>query len=86
MSWEPLDVEELHKQATLHMFCPYYATKDRANAADIIFMPYNYLIDEKIRESYDIRFENTLLIFDEGHNVPAAQEDCTSFELRAKTL
>lgn len=49
-------------------------------------MPYNYLIDEKIRESYDIKFENTLIIFDEAHNVPQAQEEVTSFELRAKSL
>jgi len=68
------------------MYCPYYATKDRASAADLIFMPYNYLIDERIRANYDIKFENTLIIFDEAHNVPQAQEDVTSFELKAKTL
>jgi regulator of telomere elongation helicase 1 len=86
MTWDPLDIEELHKQAETHTWCPYYATKDRAHAADIIFMPYNYLIDEKIRESYEIKFENSLLIFDEAHNVPQAQEDVTSFELRARIL
>jgi regulator of telomere elongation helicase 1 len=72
MSWAPLDIEELHKHALEGRFCPYYATKDRAQAADVIFMPYNYLIDEKIRSNYDIKFENTLLIFDEAHNVPSA--------------
>jgi len=51
------------------MFCPYYAVKARAHAADIIFMPYNYLIDEKIRENYEIQWENSILIFDEAHNV-----------------
>jgi len=54
MSWEPLDIENLHKEAHIHMFCPYYVVKDRAHAADIIFMPYNYLIDEKVRENFDI--------------------------------
>lgn len=44
--------------------------KDRIGGADIIFMPYNYLIDEKIRENFKIAYENTILIFDEGHNIP----------------
>jgi regulator of telomere elongation helicase 1 len=51
------------------MFCPYYASKDRAGAADIIFMPYNYLIDDKIRENYEIDYVNAVIIFDEAHNV-----------------
>jgi regulator of telomere elongation helicase 1 len=56
MPWEPLDIEELHKVAQRHMFCPYYVSKDRAPAADLIFMPYNYLIDEKIRENFEIEW------------------------------
>lgn len=68
------------------MFCPYYASKDRATAADVIFMPYNYLIDDKIRENYEIDYTNSVIIFDEAHNVAQAQEDVTSFELKAKTL
>lgn len=86
MSWEPLDIENLHKEAHIHMFCPYYVVKDRAHAADIIFMPYNYLIDERIREKMGIQLENSILIFDEAHNVSQATEDVTSFELRAETV
>jgi regulator of telomere elongation helicase 1 len=51
------------------MICPYFANKDRSFGADIIFMPYNYLIDEKIRENFDINFANSCIIFDEAHNV-----------------
>ncbi len=64
-----MDIEELHKSAQNHLFCPYYATKDRATAADLIFMPYNYLIDDKIRENYEIEYANSVIIFDEAHNV-----------------
>ena len=52
----------------------------------MIFMPYNYLIDEKIRENYAINIDNAILIFDEAHNIAQATEDVTSFELKAKML
>ena len=69
MPWEPQDIEDLHKLAEKHQFCPYYGSRDRAAAADVIFMPYNYIIDEKIRENYEIEYENSILIFDEAHNI-----------------
>lgn len=68
------------------MLCPYFANKDRANGADIIFMPYNYLIDEKIRENYDIKYHNSIIIFDEAHNIAACAEEVTSFEIKTKQL
>ena len=44
-------------------------------------MPYNYLIDPKIRENYAIYYESSIIIFDEAHNVEKVSEDVTSFEL-----
>ena len=69
MTWEPLDIEELHEVGKKAMICPYYGNKDRLSGSDIVFMPYNYLIDEKIRENFDIKYENACIIFDEAHNV-----------------
>lgn len=77
-----MDIEELHKVAERHIFCPYYATKERVNLADLIFMPYNYLVDEKIRDSYGLQLDNAVLIFDEAHNITKVQEESTSFEIR----
>ena len=86
MDWDVADIEDLHKQAERHKFCPYYAQKDRVSSADLVFMPYNYLIDEKIRENFEINFENTILIFDEGHNISQCSEDVASFEVKSKHL
>ena len=52
------------------VFCAYYAMKDRVKGADVVFMPYIYLLDEDIRKNLEIDFENSVLIFDEGHNIP----------------
>ena len=49
--------------------------------ADIIFMPYNYLIDPMIRDKFDINFADSLMIIDEGHNVEQVSEEAMSFEL-----
>lgn len=32
----------------LFRVCPYYIAKELKNDADIIFMPYNYLLDAKV--------------------------------------
>ena len=53
--------------------------KDRTQGADIIFMPYNYLINEEVRSNLDITFENSIIIFDEAHNIPQVCEDEASF-------
>lgn len=61
-------------------------SKDRVGGADIIFMPYNYLIDEKIRKSMIIDWSKSIIIFDEAHNIAQATEDVTSFDLKEETL
>ena len=79
MTWDVQDVEDLHKVAKKNMWCPYYAMKDRAAGADVIFMPYNYMIDEKIRENFEIEFKNSIIIFDEAHNITGCCEETQSF-------
>lgn len=49
-------------------------------------MPYNYIIDDKIRENFEINFENSIIIFDEAHNIPQTCEDHASFSVETKNL
>ena len=44
-------------------------------------MPYNYLIDPKIRENYKFSFENAIIIIDEAHNIEKVSEEVASFDL-----
>ena len=60
----------MHKVGKEKAACPYYVMKERIVGADVIFMPYNYLVEEKIRENFDINFKNSIIIFDEAHNMP----------------
>ena len=63
--------------------CPFYATKDLAEDADIVFMPYNYVTQEL--SSTPGLVHNTILILDEAHNVEAVCQDTASFDLTAGT-
>lgn len=60
--------------------------KDRVAGADIVFMPYNYIIDEKIRENFELNWENSVIIFDEGHNIPSTCEESASFSVESNNL
>ena len=44
------DIEELHLIGRFLNTCTYYINKKQVLVADMILMPYNYLIDEEIRE------------------------------------
>lgn len=50
-------------------------------AADIIFIPYNYIIDPVVRSSLDMSFEDSVVIIDEAHNLVQCCEDAYSFEI-----
>lgn len=40
-----------------------------AGEAELVFCPYNYLIDPVIRKSMSIDIRDAVLIFDEAHNI-----------------
>lgn len=64
-----MDIEDLTKLGTQQRVCPYYLARDDLEAADLIFLPYNYLIDPVARKSQKIDTSNCIVIFDEGHNL-----------------
>lgn len=67
---EPLEIEQLVKLGSIRGPCPFYLAREMARTADLVFMPYNYLIDSKNRAGLNmLRLENSILIFDEAHNV-----------------
>ena len=86
MPWDPIDIEDLHIYAKAKCICPYYTLKDRAAGADIVFMPYNYLIDEKYRGRFDINYQNSIIIFDEAHNIVSNCEETASLTIQSNNL
>jgi regulator of telomere elongation helicase 1 len=61
--------------------CPYFLSKDLKDNADIIFMPYNYLLDSKIRKHQAIDLRNKVVLLDEAHNIEKICEDAASLQV-----
>ncbi|KAM7412359.1 hypothetical protein PAMA_022037 [Pampus argenteus] len=76
-----LDVEDLVKFGTKQRVCPYYLSRSLKTQADVVFMPYNYLLDPKSRRAHSIELDGAVVIFDEAHNVEKTCEESTSFDL-----
>ncbi|XP_067904325.1 regulator of telomere elongation helicase 1 isoform X2 [Heterodontus francisci] len=76
-----LDVEDLVKSGNKHRVCPYYLSRALKQNAEVIFMPYNYLLDPKSRKAHNIDLRGTIVIFDEAHNVEKMCEESASFDL-----
>ena len=63
--------------------CPFYYTRGLISSAEIIFVPYNYLFDRDARETTlaEVDFTNSILIFDEAHNLEEFASESSSFDL-----
>lgn len=81
-----MDIEDLVTLGKKHTCCPYYAARNLKSKADIIFTPYNYIIDPKTRRAHGIELEGNVVIFDEAHNIEGACEESMSFQLRSIDL
>ncbi|NXR71647.1 FANCJ protein, partial [Pycnonotus jocosus] len=66
------DIEDLVSLGRKLRACPYFAARELMVGADIVFCPYNYLLDPQIRDSMDINLKGQVVILDEAHNI----EDC----------
>lgn len=49
-------------------------------------MPYNYILDSKIREIVNMNLKNNIILFDEAHNLEKAAEEGVSFEISVQSL
>lgn len=67
-------------------FCPYYQQNERVTDADIIFMPYNYMLDDSMRQNFKLDLQRSIIIFDEAHNVGQCAEQSQSFEISENLL
>ncbi|XP_075983446.1 Fanconi anemia group J protein homolog isoform X2 [Anticarsia gemmatalis] len=73
------DIEDLVRVGKEKVACPFYAAREMAKTANIIFCPYNYLLDPSIRSSMQINLKDNIVVIDEAHNVENVCRDAASF-------
>ncbi|CAI5708438.1 unnamed protein product [Hyaloperonospora brassicae] len=81
-----MDIEELVTTMKEKKVCPFYLTRHMLPESEIIFVPYNYLIDPLARRSIGISIENSILIFDEAHNVESIASEAASYALSSEDI
>jgi fanconi anemia group J protein len=72
------DIEDLVTEGKKIIGCSFYASKSLSETADVIFAPYNYLIDPSIRLSSGIDLKDHILIIDEAHNIEQTATESAS--------
>ncbi|KAM7413743.1 hypothetical protein PAMA_020899 [Pampus argenteus] len=80
------DIEDLVSLGKRLRACSYYAARELREGANIIFCPYNYLLDPLIRESMEIDLAGQILVLDEAHNIEDCARESASFTLDHNSL
>lgn len=80
------DIEEAVELGKKHHACAYFATRNLATRADIIFCPYNYVLDMNIRNAMMINLDRAIVIIDEGHNIADVCREAIGCEISIESL
>ncbi|NXS01502.1 FANCJ protein, partial [Oxylabes madagascariensis] len=80
------DIEDLVSLGRKLRACPYFAARELMVGADIVFCPYNYLLDPQIRDSMDINLKDQVVILDEAHNIEDCARESVSFGVTESQL
>uniref|UniRef100_A0A1Q3EW05 Regulator of telomere elongation helicase 1 homolog n=1 Tax=Culex tarsalis TaxID=7177 RepID=A0A1Q3EW05_CULTA len=81
-----MDIEDLVRINTKLKACPFFMSKELIENADVLFMPYNYLLDPKARKANNLEIANTIIILDEAHNVDKMCEESASMQIKSSDI
>ncbi|KAL3845893.1 hypothetical protein ACJIZ3_003296 [Penstemon smallii] len=80
------DIEDLVKIGQVVKGCSYFAARSMAQDAELVFCPYNYIINPIIRKAMEVDISGSVIIFDEAHNIEDITRDAGSVDLEEDVL
>ncbi|XP_073139682.1 uncharacterized protein [Henckelia pumila] len=80
------DIEDLVKVGQVVKGCSYFAARSMAQDAELVFCPYNYLMNPIIREAMEVDIGGSVIIFDEAHNIEDIARDAGSIDVEEEAL
>uniref|UniRef100_A0A0K0ERW9 Helicase ATP-binding domain-containing protein n=2 Tax=Strongyloides stercoralis TaxID=6248 RepID=A0A0K0ERW9_STRER len=81
-----LDLDNLVKKAKKLKHCPFFKSKKDFSKADLILLPYNYILDPKLRAAQKIDLSGNVIIFDEAHNLESICEESSSINFTSTDI
>ncbi|KFV80161.1 Fanconi anemia group J protein [Struthio camelus australis] len=84
--YQAWDIEDLVSLGKKLRACAYFAARELMVGADIVFCPYNYLLDPQIRESMEINLKGQVVILDEAHNIEDCARESVSYSVTENQL
>ncbi|KAK3232012.1 hypothetical protein Dsin_003893 [Dipteronia sinensis] len=80
------DIEDLVKVGQIVRGCSYYAARSMADDAQLVFCPYNYIINPVIRGAMEVDIKGAIVILDEAHNIEDIARDSGSLDVEEDVL
>jgi len=81
------DLEELKKWAAAKDWCPYYLARRAINHASVLVFNYQYMLDPKVARMVSKELEaESIIVFDEAHNIDSVCIEAFSVTLQARHL
>lgn len=81
-----LDIEELVSIGKRDNICSYFYSKEQLKTAELVLLPYNYLLDPNIRATVKIDWKNAVVIVDEAHNLEKVACDAASVTITSENI
>ena len=79
IDYNNLNIESMCKKGKENYFCPYYYNIKKAKSvANLIILPYQYILNPYMRKILKIDVEDSIVILDEGHNIIEVLENVSS--------
>lgn len=86
MEHQVWDIEDIIEHGREIKACPYFAARELSKRSDVVFTPYNYLLDPNIRKAIDIDLKGSVIVIDEGHNIEDASREVAGIEISNEQL
>ncbi|KAL4434873.1 hypothetical protein ABPG74_021212 [Tetrahymena malaccensis] len=79
-------LDQMRSESLNNQVCPYYLSKRSVVDAEVICVPYITLLDENMRISSNIDIKNSIILFDESHNILESLSGINSVEVSFKSI
>ncbi|VDM74537.1 unnamed protein product [Strongylus vulgaris] len=63
------DIEDMVAVGRKQGVCPFYRCRQMQETAELVLLPYNYIIDPQLRKIHRVDLSGSIVIFDEAHNL-----------------